>query len=334
MKWNAKKMNWLIFLTLYHCLPLHWCRLKPVWATPKSSVCSWLTSFSWDSDGRTLVSTLPAWWAYLKIRSIIILHQKLIWCFLTIFVDVDTDKLRKMLTLTEVDLQDNPLTTETADKLRDIDVFTVQVGESDPAGKQLDNVEWWWLPVVDQIPCAKTFRSPLLIFCMFLAHLSRRLTRWAYSIAMVRRPSVVVVVHTFKPVYLWSQLANLLGRIRLLTLELLALEWRKLYTFELEYLWDKSANLDQIVCVASLGVGKGCIMFWGRLAENSGAHGNRKLPLTYNGENGVSTFSRLLLIRSFLYLQVISDKFEFRPGRTTDYGVSCPWASKKFPIDL
>ena len=33
-------------------------------------------------------------------------------------------------------------------------------------------------------------------------------------------------------------------------------------------------------------------------------HGNRKLPLTYNGENGVSTFSRLLLIRFFLYLQV------------------------------
>ena len=35
-----------------------------------------------------------------------------------------------------------------------------------------------------------------------------------------------------------------------------------------------------------------------------GAHGNRKPPLTYNGENGVSIFSRLLLIRSFLYLQV------------------------------
>ena len=31
---------------------------------------------------------------------------------------------------------------------------------------------------------------------------------------------------------------------------------------------------------------------------------NRKPPLTYDGENGVSTFSRLLLIRSFLYLQV------------------------------
>ena len=95
------------------------------------------------------------------------------------------------------------------------------------------------------------------------------------------------------------------GRIRLLTFELLALEWRKFYTFELEYFWSQLANLDQILCVASLGVGKGCIMFWGRLDQNSGVHGNRKPPLTYNGENGVSTFSRLLLIRSFLYLQVM-----------------------------
>ena len=28
----------------------------------------------------------------------------------------------------------------------------------------------------------------------------------------------------------------------------------------------------------------------------------------------------------------ISDEFEFRPDRTTDYGVSCPLASKKFPL--
>ena len=94
------------------------------------------------------------------------------------------------------------------------------------------------------------------------------------------------------------------GRIRLLTLELLALEWQKFYTFELEYLWGQLANLDKILCVASLGVGKGCIMFWGWLDQNSGVHGNRKPPLTYDGENGVSTCSRLLLIRSFLYLQV------------------------------
>ena len=94
------------------------------------------------------------------------------------------------------------------------------------------------------------------------------------------------------------------GRIRLLTFELLALEWRKFYTFKLEYLWSQLANLDQILFVASLGVGKGCIMFWGRLDQNSGVHGNRKPSLTYNGENGVSTFSRLLLIRPCLYLQV------------------------------
>ena len=97
-----------------------------------------------------------------------------------------------------------------------------------------------------------------------------------------------------------AQSSLILGRIRPLILELLALEWRKFYTFQLEYLWDKLANLDQILCVASLGEGKGWIMFWGRLDQNSGAHGNRKPPLTYNGENGVSTFSRLLLIRSFL----------------------------------
>ena len=52
------------------------------------------------------------------------------------------------------------------------------------------------------------------------------------------------------------------------------------------------------------GGGERLIMFWGRLDQNSGFHGNRKLPLTYNGENGVSTFSRLLLTWSFLYLQV------------------------------
>ena len=88
------------------------------------------------------------------------------------------------------------------------------------------------------------------------------------------------------------------GRIRLLPLEFLALERRK-FTFELEYLWGQLANLDQILCVASLRVGKGCIMFWGRLDQNSDVHGNRKPPLTYNGENGVSTTSRLLLIDPF-----------------------------------
>ena len=116
--------------------------------------------------------------------------------------------------------------------------------------------------------------SLVLVFTLkgflILAHLSQRLTRWAYSIPMVRRSSIVVV-----------------------------------YTFELKYLWSQFANLDQILYVASLGWGKGCIWFWGRLEQNYGFHGNRKPPLTYHGENDLSTFSRLFLIRSFLYLQIM-----------------------------
>ena len=53
------------------------------------------------------------------------------------------------------------------------------------------------------------------------------------------------------------------------------------------------------------GGGERLQMFWGRLDQNSGVHGNRKPPLTYNGVNGVSTFSWLPLIRSFLYMQVM-----------------------------
>ena len=75
--------------------------------------------------------------------------------------------------------------------------------------------------------------------CFFLAHLSRRLTMWAYSIPMVRRPSVVI--HTFKLKYLWSQLAD----------------------------------LDQILCVALQGWWKGCISFWGRSDQNYGFHSSR-----------------------------------------------------------
>ena len=117
---------------------------------------------------------------------------------------------------------------------------------------------------------------------------------------LIESSSKLLVIRT--GIKAWTSLIS--GQIRLLTLELLALEWRKFYTFELEYLSSQLATLDQILCVASLGVGKGCIMFWGRLDQNSGVHGNRKPPLTYNGENGVSTISWLLLIRSFLYMQV------------------------------
>ena len=120
------------------------------------------------------------------------------------------------------------------------------------------------------------------------------------------------------------------GRIRQLTLELLALEWRKFYTFELEYLWGKLANLDQVLFVASLGVGKGCIMFWGRLDQNSGAPWGKWCLHLFS----VAFDQILSILAGNKDMHKISDEFEFRPGRTTDYGVSCPWASKKFPIVL
>ena len=81
-------------------------------------------------------------------------------------------------------------------------------------------------------------------------------------------------------------------------------------------------------------------MFWGRSDQNSGVHGNRKPPLTYNGENGVSTIPRLLLIRSFLYFQVTRTCIKSRTS--SNFGQIGPRTTesaalerlKKFPIDL
>ena len=83
----------------------------------------------------------------------------------------------------------------------------------------------------------------------------------ASSFILIESSSKLPVTRT--GINAWMCLVS--GRIRQLTLQLLALEWRKFYTFKLEYLWGQLANLDQILYVALLGVGKGCIMFWGRL---------------------------------------------------------------------
>ena len=147
------------------------------------------------------------------------------------------------------------------------------------------------------------FPWPIYMFLKWdlpLAHWTQVSDRCPLGYLLLESSSQLLVTRTG----IKARTSLISGRIRLLTLELLALEWRKFYMFKLEYLWGQLANLDQILCVASLGVGKDCVMFWGRLDQNSGVHGNRKSPLTYNEENGVSTISRLLLIRSFLYLQV------------------------------
>ena len=78
-----------------------------------------------------------------------------------------------------------------------------------------------------------------------------------------------------------ARLCSFLGRIRPLILELLALEWRKFHTFELEYLWSQLAILDQILCVASLGWGKSCIRFWGRLILAHWIQVSDRCPLGY-----------------------------------------------------
>ena len=78
----------------------------------------------------------------------------------------------------------------------------------------------------------------------FLAHLSRRLVGEliVYPWSGVRPSSVVV--HNFKH----------------------------------KYLCNRWADHNQILSEASLGWGKDCIRFWARSDQNSGLHGNRKLP--------------------------------------------------------
>ena len=185
-----------------------------------------------------------------------------------------------------------------------------------------------------------------------LAHLSLRLTRWAYSIQMVRcRPHFRNWISLKPDGQSWSN----------------------------------------FMCSIS-GVGEKLHKDMGQIGSKYGFHGNRKPPLIYTGETDVSIFSRLFLIPSFLYLQVMRtcsksrtslnfgqirplttelafleclknfidlewkksclhatsfifvqiiikvagnqdrhkslDKFDFGPDQTTHFGVTCPWMTK------
>ena len=66
---------------------------------------------------------------------------------------------------------------------------------------------------------------------------------------------------------------------------------------------------------------KAAFRFWSRFHQSCGCHGNRKLQLTYNGENDVSMLKPSVLIRSSnLQVTKIGIKpptFEFRPDQTT-----------------
>ena len=73
-------------------------------------------------------------------------------------------------------------------------------------------------------------------------------------------------------------------------------------------------------------MGEGCIGFCCRSVRNSSFHGNLQLSKSYNGKNGVITFSHMFLIGSFSYLQVtmtcmrawMSSKFGRIRPRTTE----------------
>ena len=136
----------------------------------------------------------------------------------------------------------------------------------------------------------------------FLAHLSRRLTRWAYSIPMVRCPSVVVCCPHFKTwISLkpggqswWNYMCSITGvgeRLHTVLLQIGSKLW---------FPWKQKAPID-------LQWGKRCLHLF------------------------LVVFDPILFILAGNEdMHKILDEVEFRPDRTTDYGVSCPWASKTF----
>ena len=144
---------------------------------------------------------------------------------------------------------------------------------------------------------------------LLLAHLSRRLTRWAYSIAMVRRPSVVVVRRRRPHLQTWISLKPV-GQPRSNFMCSITRVGERLHKVfgqigsKLWFPWQQKAPID-------LQWGKRCLHLFSAVFN----------PI-------------LFVLAGNEDRHKISDEFEFRPDRTTDYGVSCPWASKKFPIDF
>ena len=101
-----------------------------------------------------------------------------------------------------------------------------------------------------------------------LAHLSRRLTRWAYSIPMVHHLSFVVCHHPHFQTWI--------------SLKPVGQSW------------------SNFMCSIT-GVGERLHKVLGQIGSKLWFPWQQKTPiLTYNGENDVSSFSWLLLIWSFL----------------------------------
>ena len=94
---------------------------------------------------------------------------------------------------------------------------------------------------------------------------------------------------------------SILGRIRPLVWSYLSLSDEN---FTLLNLNISEASWPMLISFMCSIIGERLHKVLGQTGSKLWFHGNRKPPLTYNGENDVSTFSRLFLVRSFLYLQV------------------------------
>ena len=93
--------------------------------------------------------------------------------------------------------------------------------------------------------------------------------------------------------------------IRLFILELLALEWRKFYTFEFEYLLRPVGQSWSNFMCRIIGGGERLHNVLRKIGSKVRCQLQQNFLLTYNDEKSVSTFSRLLMMsRSFLYWQV------------------------------
>ena len=142
------------------------------------------------------------------------------------------------------------------------------------------------------------------VFCVFLAQLSRSLTRWASSIPMVC-PSVRRHPHfqssiSLKPV--GQSLSNFMCSITGVGERLYKVLGK--IGSKLWFPWQQKAIID-------VQWGKRCLHLFSVVFD----------PI-------------LLVLAGNEDMHKISDEFEFGPDQTTDHGVSCPWASKKIPIDL
>ena len=137
----------------------------------------------------------------------------------------------------------------------------------------------------------------------FLAHLSRRLTRWAYSIAMVRRPSVV----RRRPHFQTCISLKPAGQAR-----------------------------SNFMCSIT-GMGERLHKILGQIRSKLWFPWQQKAPIELQWEKRCLHLFSVVFDRIFFILagnedmHKISDEFEFPPDRTTDYRVSCLERLKNFP---